>query len=460
MKVYFFIATMVAALLSCNGTKKIDSSQVASGQTSVEISPSTALQSYLQNGDSKFTWKVVDSYTVGKVKAVDILLTSQQWREHIWKHQLTLLVPQDIQHTSALLRISGGSIKDGLPNFKPKDDRELAAFAKISNERSAIVSILRQTPNQPLYDGFTEDQLISYTLHMYRGDGDYSWPLLFPMVKSAVRAMDAVQEYSQKMLDISIDDFLVSGESKRGWTTWLTGASDRRVHAIAPMVIDVLNMSVSLDYQLEVWQEYSIQIEDYVKLGIAQAVNTSDGSKLTQMIDPFSYREKLTMPKMIFIGTNDEYWPIDAIKNYYSEIPGQNTIHYVPNVGHGLGDKEQSLNALSAFWGITMTGESMPKCNWQIQQITDGVKLSVEATGSILEEALLWYADSDDRDFRDEKFTSVSLGFKHQNQVNAEISFPPEGFAVFYIDLRYKSPDGTFYTESTRTFVLDDDEIL
>ena len=69
---------------------------------------------------------------------------------------------------------------------------------------------------------------------------------------------------------------MVSGASKRGWTTWLTGASDSRVVAIAPMVIDILNMPVNLDYQVKMWKDYSVQIEDYVKLGIPQ---TSDLGK-------------------------------------------------------------------------------------------------------------------------------------------------------------------------------------
>jgi PhoPQ-activated pathogenicity-related protein len=44
------------------------------------------------------------------------------------------------------------------------------------------------------------------------------------------------------------------------------------------------------------------------------------------MVDPYSYRSSLTMPKMLFMGTNDEYWPVDAIKNYIDSIPGENYI--------------------------------------------------------------------------------------------------------------------------------------
>ena len=110
--------------------------------------------------------------------------------------------------------------------------------------------MLHQVPNQPLYDGLTEDALISYTLNEYKKDGDYSWPLLFPMTKSAIRALDVVQAFSSEQLGREISRFVVSGASKRGWTTWLSAATeDSRIVAIAPMVIDMLNMPATLEYQ-------------------------------------------------------------------------------------------------------------------------------------------------------------------------------------------------------------------
>ena len=104
------------------------------------------------------------------------------------------------------------------------------------------------------------------------------------------------------------------------------------------MVIDILNMPVNLKHQLDAYGEYSVEIEDYVKLGIVQGMGTENGNALVTMIDPYSYRDKLTMPKMLFMGTNDPYWVIDNVKNYLKNIPGDNLIHYVPNAGHDLGD--------------------------------------------------------------------------------------------------------------------------
>lgn len=429
----------------------------------VKVTPKTALESYLSTEDSAYHWELKDSFNLGSVKAYDILLTSQKWREHTWKHQLTLFVPEEVSFDGALLYITGGSLKDGMPKWKEKEKNgsESAPFAQMAEKNRAPVAILRQVPMQPLYEGdLVEDQLISFTLHNYKQDKDPTWPLLFPMVKSAVKAMDAVQEFSKQRLKKDITEFTVAGASKRGWTTWLTGASDKRVAAIGPMVIDVLNMPVSLDYHLTAWNEYSEQINDYIKLEIPQTVNTEDGSALTEMIDPYSYRDKLTMPKLIFIGTNDEYWPVDAIKNYIDDIPGENYIQYTPNAGHDLGGGERALKALSAFFGQTLAKKPYDHLEYKLNSDKTSATLDVDSDSENLSAAYLWSANSEDRDFRDEKWDSKKLRLSKDGAVIQKVPFPKEGYEAFYIDLEYNDLNGGKYTKSTRMYVADDDKIL
>jgi PhoPQ-activated pathogenicity-related protein len=423
--------------------------------------PQNALSRYLNNGDNTYKWEVKDSYNLEDVTVYSILLTSQKWREYSWTHQLSVIVPKENKHDGALLFITGGSInKEGLPNWSDKGDGLVRSFSAIAKENSAVVAVLKQTPNQPLYGDLTEDALISYTLHNYKKDGDYSWPLLFPMVKSAKSAMDAVQDFSKQKLRHTINRFVVSGASKRGWTTWLTGAVDKRVTAIAPMVIDMLNMPVSMNYQIKVWKDYSIQIEDYVKLGLVQDLGTSGSNDLTTMIDPYSYRKALTMPKMIVMGTNDEYWPIDNIKNYYDSIPGQNLIHYVPNVGHGLGDGKEAMTTLSSFFGLTMSKSSYPVCIWKSSQTDKGVKVNIKTTVDKLIDVTLWRADSPDLDFRNDKWESQKLDVKPKSEISMLELYPSSGYRAFYINLKYKDSKGGEYMESTRVFMTDDKKLL
>lgn len=424
------------------------------------VTPATALKSYLNNGDTSFKWELKDSFNVTNGKGYNVLLTSQQWREYTWKHQLTILVPDDIKYDGALLFITGGSVKEGMPNWNGPEDELYQQMGKVAAINHAITAVLRQTPNQPLFGKLTEDALISYTLHQFKKDGDYNWPLLFPMVKSAVRAMDVIQEFAVKDLHRKVNGFVVSGASKRGWTTWLTGANDSRVVAIAPMVIDVLNMPVSLDYQIKTWKEYSVQIEDYVKLGIPQAAHTSEGQAINTMIDPYSYRSSLSIPKMIFMGTNDEYWVVDNIKNYIDSIPGKNLINYVPNAGHNLGDKVQAFQGLSAFFGMTLSKQAYPDCSWTTSTHSGKVQLTAKATSDRLLDVILWSANSSDLDFRNDKWESKSLGQAHQSKVKVTTTLPSNGYSAFYVDLKYQNATGGTYTVSTRVFVTDTKAIL
>ena len=422
--------------------------------------PSNALQHYLHNGDTTFHWEIKDTYDNGGVTIYDLRLVSQKWRGITWVHQLSIVVPKENNYDGALLLITGGSVKNGEPNWSDKEDKFLVAATTIAAKDKAIVAVIRQTPNQPLYGDLTEDALISYTLHNFKQDGDYTWPLLFPMVKSASRAMDAIQQFAAGKLNHPISRFVVSGASERGWTTWLTGANDGRVEAIGPMVIDILNMPVNLDYQIKAWKEYSIQIEDYVKLGIPQQAHTDGGGAINTMVDPYMYRKQLTMPKMIFMGTNDEYWVVDAIKNYYDSIPGRNMIMYSPNVGHNLGGGQLAFSSLSAFFELTLGHKPYPACSWSTKTGKGRVTVDVKTSPDILTGARVWSANSENMIFRKALWTSRELpGSAGKKKVEFTEKFPESGFRAFYLDLIYRDPNGGEYTESTRMFVADKDEL-
>ena len=377
----------------------------------------------------------------------------------MWRHQLTIMVPANVQYDGALLFITGGSNKDEQPSWS-KEDKLWPILNAIASKNKAVVALIKQVPNQPLYDGKTEDELITYTLNEFRKDKDYSWPLLFPMVKSAVRGMDAVQEFVAQKTKHSITNFVIAGASKRGWTTWLSSAiDDKRVKAIGPMVIDMLNMPKTLSYQFETYGEYSDQIEDYVKIGIPQSTSSPDGKAITAMIDPYSYKEKLTVPKMIFVGTNDPYWTADAIKHYFDQLPGKNLIHYVPNAGHDLAGGKQALEGLSAFFGLTLQNKEYPVSTWAVNKTAEGFELSVQANPNDLVEAAIWATTSADRDFRNNLWLTRRVKYEGST-VKYTIPFVKKGYQAFYMDLKYKDPNGGTYTVSTRLFTTDTEKVL
>src|SRR5699024_163789 len=118
-------------------------------------------------------------------------------------------------------------------------------------------------------------------------------------------AMDALTAFLAEESGSGPTRFILTGASKRGWTTWLTAAVDERVLAIAPMVFDILNFHPQLAQQREYFHGgYSPQIRAYEEQDLFSLLESTAGSILADAVDPLSYRDRLTMPKLILLGTN------------------------------------------------------------------------------------------------------------------------------------------------------------
>ena len=430
-----------------------------------QAAPAKALKHYIDREDNTFAWEVRDSLRTDGAMAYRLRMQSQTWREFAWIHELVVIVPDKLTNDEALIHISGGSAdeKTGEPNYHKWSDSLIGFMSGIASRCEAVTAILWQVPRQPLYGGKYEDELVSFTFHNYQMDKDQTWPLLFPMTKSVIRAMDAIEEFSEKKsLAVKPERFVTNGISKRGWTTWLTAASeDKRIVAIAPMVIDILNMPVSVPYQRHMFGNYSIQIQDYVNLGLTEEVVTPAGKELVAMIDPYSYRDKYTMPKMLFFGTNDEYWTVDAVKNYIDGIPGEKYISYTTNAGHGLGDKTAAVNALEAFFRQTINGMEYPRFDYTIKEMKGSAELTLKADKAHLENVIVWEALSENKDFRKSEFMPTIKGISHKGKVKVRVEYPAKGYKAFIVMAKYRHPNGGEpYNITTRMFTADADEVF
>ena len=96
-----------------------------------------------------------------------------------------------------------------------------------------------------------------------------------------------------------VDSFVVAGGSKRGWTTWTTGAVDKRVAAIIPIVIDVLNIEPSMMHHYAAYGFWAPSIENYTQFKIMDWNGTPEYKALMKIEEPYEYRQRLTMPKFI-----------------------------------------------------------------------------------------------------------------------------------------------------------------
>jgi len=409
------------------------------------------LESYVKAPDPSFNHEVKSTFDLpGGGKAVLAHMTSQTWHGIPWEHWLAILRPETVQHPKyCLLLVAGGSKKSEPPSSLSK---EAIILAGVAAKLGIVVAVLPQVPNQPLFENMKEDALIAHTFVKFFETGDETWPCLLPMAKSAVRGMDAVQAIVKKTFDQDIERFVVTGASKRGWTTWLTAAVDPRVVAIAPMVIDTLNMQKQMALQRLSFGGYSEQIEDYTSRNLQARMQDPRGKRLLELVDPYSFTSRLSMPKLIILGTNDRYWPVDAVKLYFPDLPGEKLIHYVPNKGHGLG--AEAVDAIMAFTHAVITGEPKPRFEWSLAREAGQAILSVK-TQDPPESVEIWRAEAPTRDFREAKWTSAPAE-KSGDLIQGKVPVPEKGYTAFFGRLVFKTKGGFLLAACTNVEVLGD----
>jgi len=390
------------------------------------------LREYVARADGAFAWRIIRALSLHPdLSAYELRLTSQLWRGIAWRHRLLVLIPRRLRDPSlALLLLTGGN------------HLYLGQVARVATATGAPCAILYNVPRQPLFGGLREDALMSYTFRHFIETGDRDWPLLFPMVKSAVRAMDALQAFATAHLGRDLDGFLVTGGSKRGWTTWLTPVVDPRVRGIAPAVYDNLHIPRQMRHQIAVWGEFSERIHDYTEKGLPQMAASGRADMLVPAIDPYAHLERITVPKLLIIGTNDRYWPLDACNLYLDELQGDTRLLYVPNTGHDALRTTRARNALSAFLLTLSDRVSLPELDWCACECEGGLQFRVPCS-PCLSALTLWSAEAPRRDFREAlwKPTPLSVG-DGSAQVRVATSKP--AYTACFLEGTFRTGDMSF----------------
>jgi PhoPQ-activated pathogenicity-related protein len=248
--------------------------------------------------------------------------------------------------------------------------------------------------------------------------------------------MDTVSAFAATE-NVKVDRYVVSGASKRGWTTWTTAAVDKRVVAIIPLVIDVLNVEAFSQHH---WQSYGFwapSMADYVEWKIMDRMGTPQTRALLAIEDPYSYRDRLTMPKYIVNASGDQFFMPDSSRFYFDDLKGEKHLRYVPNTDHSLRETD-ALENVQAFYELFLQGTSRPKVTWSLQR--DG-SLSVKAPGNPTGVKLWQATNPKARDFRLEEigraWTGKDLEATKKGEWVARVAKPSAGWTAYFVEVTY-----------------------
>jgi serine/threonine protein kinase/PhoPQ-activated pathogenicity-related protein len=445
----------------------------------------TPLLDYVKAPDDNYGY-TLHSKLKGEGYTAHVLdLASQTWHADktvppVWRHWLTIIVPNRVAKDKAMLVFS-----DGLSTADRPLTQVPVLFVAMAMTTKSVVAILEGFPRDPVgfhaekgpapemdFDTFTVNSFLRFL-----DTRDPTWPIVCPLVKSAVRAMDAIQSYLVQDLrsEIPVESFVLTGDAN-GWATWLTGAVDSRVAAIAPIQFDLLNIDAQIKRQVGFQAEMAPFLARFSDMDLLPALDSREGELLLRIIDPYFYRDRLTMPKLLLLPSNtNPFTGMDAVNLYWDDLEGESSLLCAPNVVLGRnnpflpqqagvlaegetlaheGAPRDFRDTLQVFYHKILVGKSMPKFTWDIRP--DGA-FRVESEDEPVE-ARLWFATADSRDFQsaaeNKSWHMERLNSAMDGSYQGQVSFNDSRFAAFYVELVFPSMLGTNFSLTTPATIL------
>jgi PhoPQ-activated pathogenicity-related protein len=450
------------------------------------------LDEYVNAEDSSYSYYVLETYDEDPDFTVFVLnMTSQTWLDDSWSdsptwwHYLSIFIPKaaDRITDAGFIHISNGNHNDSTPTM---DNGWMIRTGEFCRNTKAVAAILKTVPYQPIkFNGTrykTEDFIIGYTWRMFiedpSDDPDPNMIVLLPMVKAAKKAVDTMVEFTNTQDSaFNLEKFMATGFSKRGWTTWLLGCVDPRIFAIAPTVFDLLNMQPNLEHHYRSFGGWSWAFFPYWAEDVSRYLYHPRVEVMAEFIDPISFNERLTMPKLVICAAGDQFFPPDGSYYFWEELTGPKYLQIWENDDHSLTDHlDRRDSTLQGFFLSVYRGVALPGISWLRQENEDSGRISLTVNQEPTS-IISWVADTTNvtcepdpetgicrRDFRIRALNGTTgiwweteevydLGNLQYFVAHNHAEF---GYRGFFMQMTYDGPDGLEMTFTTEMSIIPD----
>eukprot|EP01080_Neovahlkampfia_damariscottae_P011860 gene11860-5189_t len=417
-------------------------------QLSLLFAHNKVIEEYVNRPDNTYKYNLHSTVNATNGRMYVLNVTSQTWlttnevSKPVWKHWVLVIIPRIITSFEPLVFIRGSNSDMKAPTTIPKD---YAAAASITQ---SIIIVIHQVPNQPVSFPSEprprkEDDIIAYTWKIFLNTKKTDWIQQLPMVKGAVKCIDSAKDFLFKTLRIKVDKYVVTGASKRGWTTWLVAiARPQEIAAIIPIVIPVLNMTENFKQIYKSYCFWPAALKDYEREGIMKRMYTPEMQDLQKIVDPINYLDILKMPKYIVSASGDQFFVPDSSDLFMNHLKGENRLRYIPNSDHGMKGTDAFESIISTYHSY-INRVSRPEFKWENKFDAEKGELTLYSSEKP-ESVKLWYAINEKH--RNFMVKAIGKVWKSENLIDqgngkysAKVNNPSIGYKAYMIEVKYKS---------------------
>jgi len=163
---------------------------------------------------------------------------------------------------------------------------------------------------------------------------------------------------------------------------------------MVPIVLDAINFVEVEHHQWRSYGGWTYALQDYIDMDIMTRLDDPNMLTLQQMEDPYFYKDRMTMPKMIVNAAMDEFQQPDDTHYWWSGMPEPKHFLMLPNAEHSLftGILE-AVPSVGAWIQNLLYKERIPTFDWTMNSATGEVVATLD-DNSIVHSATLWYSYS------------------------------------------------------------------
>ena len=211
----------------------------------------------------------------------------------------------------------------------------------------------------------------------------------------------------------------------------------RWIHVGAPIVIDLLNLEPSFRHHWRAYGFWAPAVGDYVAEGVMDWQGTPEYHALLKIEDPFEYRDRLTLPKLMLNACGDQFFLPDSAQFYFDQLKGPKYLRYVPNADHSLKGSD-AYETLAAWHYVVGNQKVAPQFVWK-----HPAPGKVQVTYTDRPDSIkLWQATNPSaRDFRLEtlgpKWTSTDLTLPPDGRLVVTVTAPPTGWTAYMVEATF-----------------------
>ncbi|HOV32946.1 MAG TPA: PhoPQ-activated protein PqaA family protein [Candidatus Hydrogenedens sp.] len=440
------------------------------------------LSKFVKDYDNAYKVEVYAEKQGEGYKAYFLDFVSQSWHPEktvppVWRHWLTLIIPnQRVKDIGMLVLTEGLSTNETPMSEIPPYFISLAVSSK------SVVAILEGFPRDKvgIYETPTKvvnlelTEFASWSLKQYFETYDPGWVIFCPMVKSVVRAMDAVQEFLLKNLrsEIPLKEFVLCGDAPF-FVPWLVPPMDSRVIGLVSVNVSVFHLEQQIKRMFMDEINLPPLFAEMDDAGILPLLETEDGENLLKVIDPYSYSTLLHIPKLVIsLGNQQGCNLVSLSEQAISEIPEpvnwlmclhlqlsrefaflpqQLLLNFSSSTNTPIYDFKDTIRV---FYHRILGQKNMPTFHWEFSPTGE---CTVKASEEIIE-CRAWYCSKDKRgdifNLMNKDWKCKILSEVIEKTYRTTISIPSQQYTAVFLEVIFPSLMGVPYTLTSNIHII------